>query len=419
MKFGMYSPNSCLYTVMQIIKTTEMILPKVLSGILTACTSLAATVHAAVEMPSEPPPSIRESFGLAPFYQQWIDVEGFPVVASEKVNPRAITEAAWLIRNMIGHRPDILQALAENNVRFSIMAYNEMTTEIPEHSDLRPDFYWDRRARGLGATAARPSTSCGEENLLNYPGDPYTTENILIHEFSHAIHQMGLSTVDPDFDNRLRELYASAMEKGLWKGTYASTNKEEYWAEGAQSWFNANRENDSQHNHVSTRELLKDYDPEFATLLTDIFGDTDWRYTLTTTRSDLPHLQGYTPKDAPTFKWPPGLAACYKQLQSPDGDGGDKWVDLKRHEPTQLSALTSSNDGGNTAILFVNNSAAEITYYWVDAEGKESYRGRAAAEAYSIQHTHAGHIWLVKDQNDENLAVFQAVEKTGRAFIGK
>ena len=418
MKLGRQPPNSVLYTVMQIIKTIETILPKVLSDILTACTSLAATVHAVVEMPSEPPPSIRENFELAPFYQQWIDVEGFPVVASEKVNPHAVTEAAWLIRNMIGHRPDILQALAKNNVRFSIMAYDEMTTRIPEHSDLRPDFYWDRRARGLGATSARPSTSCGEENLLNYPGDPYITENILIHEFSHAIHQMGLSTVDPDFDNRLRELYASAMEKGLWKGTYASTNKEEYWAEGAQSWFNANRENDSQHNHVSTRELLKDYDPEFATLLTDIFGDTDWRYSLTTTRSDLPHLQGYKPEDAPTFKWPPELVACYKQLQSPNGDGGDKWVDLERHEPDQLSALTS-NDGGNTAILFVNNSAAEITYYWVDAEGKESYRGRAAAEAYSIQHTHTGHIWLVKDQNGENLAVFQAVEKTGRAFIGK
>ena len=95
------------------------------------------------------------------------------------------------------------------------MAYNEMTTDIPEHSDLHPDFYWDRRARGLGATASRPSTSCGEENLLNFDGDPYLTENILIHEFSHAIHQMGLSRVDPDFDNRLKSLYEASMEKGV------------------------------------------------------------------------------------------------------------------------------------------------------------------------------------------------------------
>ena len=381
----------------------------------TAFTSLATSADT-IENPTKPPPTIRENFELPRFYQQWIDVGGFPVVASEKVNPHAMREAAWLIRQVIGHRPDILQALAENNVRFSVMAYDEMTTQIPEHSDLKPDFYWDRRARGLGATSARPSVSCGEENLLNYPGDPYGTENILIHEFAHAIHQMGLSTVDPDFDNRLKQLYESAMEKGLWKGTYASTNKEEYWAEGTQSWFNTNRENDAQHNHVSKRGILKDYDPELATLLTEIYGDTDWRYTNALTRTDLPHLQGYNPENAPKFEWPPELAACYEQLFDQNCKGGEKWVNLNRYEPNQLSNL-KSHDGEHITVLFVNKTEADITYYWIDGDGNESYRGRAAADAFSIQHTHVGHIWLVKNQNKKNIAVFQAEEKTGRAFV--
>ena len=382
-----------------------------------ASTSLSTSTDT-IEKPTEPPPTIQESFELPSFYQQWIDVGGFPVVASEKVNPHAVQEAAWLIQHLIGHRPDLLQALAKNNVRFSVMAYDEMTTQIPEHSDLKPDFYWDRRARGLGATSARPSVSCGEENLLNYPGDPYITENILIHEFSHAIHQMGLSTVDPDFDKRLKALYEVAMKKGLWKGTYASTNKEEYWAEGTQSWFNANRENDAQHNHVSKREILKDYDPELATLLTEIYGDTDWRYTTTLTRSDLPHLQGFNPDNSPKFEWPAELSSSYEQLFDQNCKGSDRWTDLNRYEPSQLSHLQSDN-GEHTTVLFVNKTEADITYYWVDADGKESYRGRAAADAFSIQHTHAGHIWLVKDQNGENIAVFQAEEKTGRAFIGE
>ena len=72
------------------------------------------------------------------------------------------------------------------------MAHDELTTEIPEYRDLIPDFYCDRRARGLGPTGVRPTTSCGEENLLNFRGDPYATESILIHEFSHVIHLLGL-----------------------------------------------------------------------------------------------------------------------------------------------------------------------------------------------------------------------------------
>ena len=169
------------------------------------CSVQLATTVQSVNIP-EPvplPAAVCKTFDLDPFYEQWIDVEGLPVVASAKVNPYAVKEAAYLIRQMIGHRQDVLQALAQNNVRFAVMAYNELTTQIPEHSDLQPDFYWDRRARGLGSTPARPAVSCGEENLLNYSGDPYSTENILVHEFAHAIHQMGLRTVDSSFDDRL------------------------------------------------------------------------------------------------------------------------------------------------------------------------------------------------------------------------
>ena len=118
-------------------------------------------------------------------------------------------------------------------------------------------------------------------------GDPYSTENILVHEFAHAIHQMGLNTVDPSFDDRLETTFHAAKKNGLWKGTYAITNRAEYWAEGTQSWFDTNRANDDQHNHVDTRDTLKEYDPGLATLLTGVFDDTDWRYTQAVTRTHL------------------------------------------------------------------------------------------------------------------------------------
>ena len=382
---------------------------------------LAATAQSVnISEPTPPPATVRKTFNLDPFYEQWIDVEGLPVVASSKVDPYAVKEAAWLIRRMIGHRQDVLQALAKNNVRFAVMAHNELTTQIPEHSDLQPDYYWDRRARGLGSTPARPAVSCGEENLLNYSGDPYSTENILVHEFAHAIHQMGLNTVEPSFDDRLKTIYDAAVEKGLWKDTYAITNRAEYWAEGTQSWFDTNRANDDQHNHVDTRDKLKEYDPALATLLTEVYGDLDWRYTRAVTRTDFVHLQGFSPEESPRFEWPAELIELtefHQQLKNPDSDGNGKWVDLKEHNPSLLPNLKSGDDDTETAIIFVNGTKTEIAYYWVDYEGNEKFYGKIAPDAFVNQHTYSGHIWVVKDTNEGNLAVFRAEEKTGRALV--
>jgi cyclophilin family peptidyl-prolyl cis-trans isomerase len=195
--------------------------------------------------------------------------------------------------------------MASNKTRLAVMAYNEYTTDIPEHSNLRSRTFWDRRARGLGATPRAPAVSCGEENLLCFPGDPYSTENICVHEFAHAIHEMGMSKLDGTFDRRLRQAHHSATNIGLWKGTYAYTNPNEYWAEGVQSWFDNNRENDALHNHVNTRGELKEYDKGLAALCHEVFGEIPWRYVKPLERSaaDRAHLAGYHFSKSPRFRW--------------------------------------------------------------------------------------------------------------------
>src|SRR5262245_33942259 len=169
------------------------------------------------------PAEVRSQFRLSPFYIKYVNAGGIPVLSSPKVSDFALLEARYLILRLIGHRPHVLAAIAKNNVRFAVMAPTELTTDIPEHSDL-PKAYWDKRARGLGATEARPAVSCGEENLLGYKGDPYAVENILIHEFGHVIHERGMNSIDPTFDRRLRVAYEAAKRAGLWKGTYAGSN---------------------------------------------------------------------------------------------------------------------------------------------------------------------------------------------------
>jgi hypothetical protein len=279
-----------------------------LAGLLLVCGAPALSAWAedaaGKSAPIAAPPA---SLGLDPFYTKYMSAHGLPVVASAKVSDYAVREAAYLADHMLEHRPEVREAMIKNKVRLAVMAYSERTTDLPEHRDLKPKLYWDMRARGLGASRQRPVVSCAEENLLCYPGDPYSTENIMIHEFAHAMGDMGLRTVDATFGRRLREAYRIAMDKKLWKGTYAATNSSEYWAEGVQSWFDTNRQNDSQHNHVDTREELKAYDPELAKLCAEVFGDGPWRYLRPDRRQQPGHLAGYDPKRAPTFKWEPEL----------------------------------------------------------------------------------------------------------------
>ena len=227
---------------------------------------------------SEIPAEVRAAFKLAPFYKKHLDYHGFPIVSSEKVSDAGLLEARYLIGKMLADREDIVTALIKNKVRFAVMAPSEMTTDIPEHSNLTPKQYWDKRARGLGATRQRPAVSCGEENLLNLKGDRYFNENILIHEFAHAIHEMVLNSIDRRFDPRLRAAYARAMETGLWVKTYAATNHMEYWAEGVQSYFDCNAPPGGVHNDINTREKLAKYDPDLFGLIDDVFRMSKYRY---------------------------------------------------------------------------------------------------------------------------------------------
>jgi hypothetical protein len=110
------------------------------------------------------------NWDLDDVYTQCILIEGFPIVASERVDPAALQEAAYIVRHMLHSRADVLHAMAENRVRLVVMAHDEFTTDIPEHSDLEPASYWDRRARGLGATRERPAVSCGRGESAAIPG---------------------------------------------------------------------------------------------------------------------------------------------------------------------------------------------------------------------------------------------------------
>ncbi len=266
----------------------------------------AADADTVVAAPST---ALRERLSLSPFYAKHLDCGGMAILASAKVSDQALREADFLVRKILHGRDDLLRAIATAGVRLAVMAPSEFTLDIPEHSDLAPASYWNRRARGLGATKQRPAVSCGEENLLCLPGDPYPTENILIHEFAHVIHEFGLSAIDATFDGRLQAAFTEAKQAGRWRDHYALTNHREYWAEGVQSWFVCNRPTDPVNDHTT----LKTYDPPLASLLAEVFRDIPWTYIRPDRRDPpSPHLMGFDRAMAPTFVWPKDLGDVLK-----------------------------------------------------------------------------------------------------------
>jgi hypothetical protein len=63
--------------------------------------------------------------GIPAFYTQRIDAHGYPIVASAKVNPYALREAAHLVDLMLAKRPDIREAMIRSGSRMCLLAWNE------------------------------------------------------------------------------------------------------------------------------------------------------------------------------------------------------------------------------------------------------------------------------------------------------
>ena len=264
------------------------------------------------------PDDMRRAFDIPPFYAKQAAILGLPIIGSPKVSDWAFLECAYVVDHVLADSPPrVLDALHHDKVKVGIISVVEYTMDIPENQTqenmgLKAAAFQDNRSRGLGGC---PLTTCAEENLLNLHGDPYRSEDITIHEFAHTIAS-ALQDVDPAWYDRLTATYKRAMAAGRFADTYSATNEQEYWAEGAQMWFDCGDPGHVPHVHngIWTRDQLKAYDPDLAALLAGVYGDGHWRYVRadnrplvadgqTTTRpaADLAHLAGLDRDRMPTF----------------------------------------------------------------------------------------------------------------------
>ena len=176
-------------------------------------------------VPTEfPPPPL--SLGLERYYQKHMVVEGVTVFAPNWVSDEQMIRSRAVITGMLSNRSDVLATLAGHNTRIFIQ-----------------DFYPGIAFKWVADT---PVT------------DPHC--DTFIHEFAHLIDFALEEQTDAEtFDTRLRALYLAAVNAGLWRGYYANTNAEEYWAETVKYWL--------------WESHLIDRDPEIVKLIEETLGE--------------------------------------------------------------------------------------------------------------------------------------------------
>src|SRR3989442_604892 len=148
---------------------TALTLTLLLSGLLFSQDKSLLSDYVAANIGAPP-----AALGLDSFYAKYTDALGIPITSSERVPAAALLVARDIVIHMLSKRPDIRQAMVAAKYRVGVMAQTEMTTDIPEHRNLKKlppaafnltegekrnydriakmtdKEYWDGRARGLG-----------------------------------------------------------------------------------------------------------------------------------------------------------------------------------------------------------------------------------------------------------------------------
>lgn len=208
------------------------------------------------------------------YYTQSVTTDtGIVVKANPRVDAGTLTLAAEQVDvELAKTETGIATQMADFGCSLAVYASRENAYLIPEHrSGYDPEMY-DVEGYG-GSTYNNCVSSISERNVLRTRGnaDPflntsYTNENILIHEFGHAVKLVGIETMD---DTALADEFYAAYENayltGLWPNTYAIGNSDEFFATLSAIWFDVMAEkpdwSDGVRSPINTRAELKEYDP--------------------------------------------------------------------------------------------------------------------------------------------------------------
>ncbi len=201
------------------------------------------------------------------YYARKEQVLGIEIKAGTSVDPAALGAAKRIITTMLRTRPDIGKRMKDAKAALAIIPRTKFITDLPEFkefsgkNDPNGNPYDSFKVRGAGGTPARPVTAVAEENLLGLKNDAFSAENLCVHEFAHAIMNLGFSDEERSAWN---DLYDAGKSRNTFPGAFAMSNADEYWAELSQSYFNLN-------NEINGQLVIRQRDPEAFKFLESVY----------------------------------------------------------------------------------------------------------------------------------------------------
>jgi hypothetical protein len=218
-------------------------------------------------------------FGLnTSYYKKYLSLkqgnDSIPIVAGPGVADSALHRAQKICAILVATLPThSLATLRTQRIYIAIFGNNEYPNALP---GWPAGVDATRYGGGFGPTATYRVCGIHEGDIMKNAFDRYNTENIVVHEFSHAIKNFALEKIDPMFRDKVQQLLTTAKAAGKWGNTYAGSNAEEYWAEGVQTYFEVNAAGpaggDGVHNNINTRAELQAYDPDIYALIEQVYG---------------------------------------------------------------------------------------------------------------------------------------------------
>jgi hypothetical protein len=287
------------------------------------------------------------------FYSKYLNCEGIAIRSHQVVDNKALIVASARIKRMLIHMDATLKGLVKNGVELHIIGRDQQTSDLPEFRAQKGVEYLDnnyatnidKRTRGMGGMVY---VSCGEENLLGLADDRYSGGyDICMHEFSHTVMNIGFDSL---VRAKIEHQYKRSIEKGLWKGVYASTNVNEYWAELTTWYFGSHGDYLQGKIPVAGPKGLHDYD-----------------------------IEGYKLLDS-----------IYSGIIQPKV--------LEQKASVVVSAgIPSGRSESQVKLSVFNNKSKVLKLYWIDEEGKAKYCETIAAHTHFIQNTFMTNVWMLQD----------------------
>lgn len=188
------------------------------------------------ETVTAPPPSID------PFYRKYLDADGVAIVSSDAVANAALVAARRNILHLLSERPDVREAMLAQSPRISIMAISETASDLPEF-DAGADGEW-----GLGQMPGDPTSLVSVRGVCYAENSDYRA-NFLLHEFVHAMQNLGWESTDPGVEDEIFAAYRAAVARGEFAapgGEPAGVTPaqafgdDEYLTHNVNAWFDLN-----------------------------------------------------------------------------------------------------------------------------------------------------------------------------------